>query len=71
MSRIHTPHREFGRRASTAVTPVLTGDACLKETVRSDSRQVLRAVNGTARNYRLEPCFPGALTGMQYFHPAS
>ena len=57
--------------ASTAVTPVLTDDACLIAIVRSDSRQVLRVVNGIARNYRLEPCFPGALTGVQCFHLAS
>ena len=68
MSRIRRPRREFGRRASTAVTQVLIDGACLVAIVRSDSRQVLRAANDIARSYRLERCFLGALIGVQYPH---
>ena len=68
MSRIRRPRREFGRRASTAVTQALRDDACLTAIVRSDSRQALRVVNDIARSYRLERCFLGALIGAQYPH---
>ena len=68
MSRIHRPHLEFGRHASTAVPQGLIDDACLTAIVRSDSRQALRVVNDIARNYRLEWCFLGALIGAQYPH---
>ena len=68
MSRIRRPRREFGRRASTAVTQALKDDACLIAIVRSDSRQALRVANGIARSYRLELCFLGAWIGAQYPH---
>ena len=69
MSRIRRPRREFGRRASKAVTQELRDGACLIAIVRSDSRQALRVANDIARNYRLERCFLGALIGAQYPHP--
>ena len=68
MSRIRRPRREFGRRASTAVTQALKDDACLIAIVRSDSRQALRVANDIARSYRLERCSLGALIGAQYPH---
>ena len=68
MSRIRRPRREFGRRASTAVTQALKDDACLIAIVRSDSRQALRVANDIARSYRLERCFLRALIGAQYPH---
>ena len=68
-SRIRRPRREFGRRASTAVTQVLKDDACLIAIVRSDSRQALRVASGIVRSYRLERCSLGALIGAQYPHP--
>lgn len=66
MSRIRRPRREFGRRASTAVTQVLKDGACLIAIVRSDSRQALRVVNDIARSYRLVMCFQVASIGAQY-----
>ena len=68
MSRIRTPRREFGRRASRAVTQVLRADACLIAIARSDSRQALPVVNDIVRSYRLGLCFPGALIGARYPH---
>ena len=68
MSRIRRPRREFGRRASTAVTQLLKDGAYLIAIARSDSRQALRVANDIARSYRLERCFLGALIGAQYQH---
>lgn len=68
MSRIRTPRREFGRRASRAVTQVLRADACLIAIARSDSRQALPVVNDIVRSYRLVLCFLGALIGARYPH---
>ena len=68
MSRIRRPRREFGRRASTAVTQALKDDACLIATVRSDSRQALHVANDIAHSYRLERYFLGALIDAQYPH---